>query len=235
MFELQIPLDIRPHCLPSQNLSIKSFLAFSLPLLGHTSTYANFYISDQPSNVSTKAVQDMLLRPVPPPSLVRDLTDCIMSSPPPIPKSIAVMIKSSEVRYPLWLTIYWQEINRILEIKRQWSKADHFLQTLRNGGTPITELVDTVYNTLSNVPWSAKIGGFCEDEPTVSLSHYATTEWLKTTHENQMLELLSHDIIRHSSTPTEITIQSTYFAQSLFKVFEDRSERSHDHWIHKLG
>jgi Ulp1 protease family, C-terminal catalytic domain len=96
-------------------------------------------------------------------------------------------------------------------------------------------VVDAIYDALSNMCWSGKIAGFHEKEDILCLSQYATTGWLLITHENQMLVLLSHNIINYSPSATEITIESTYFAHSLFKAFDYHHKQSYKRPLHALG
>jgi hypothetical protein len=84
------------------------------------------------------------------------------------------------------------------------------------------ELVDAVYHALSQLPWSGSVAGFSEEESPIHLYKYTTTDWLTTIHENQMLNLLSYDIIDSDHSSTTI-IQPTYFIPALLQAYHRKT------------
>jgi hypothetical protein len=57
------------------------------------------------------------------------------------------------------------------------------------------EVMQEAYDILSYLPWSGCIWGFDSSEPLHTLATYATCNWLSTTHEDQMLDLLQCDVL----------------------------------------
>ena len=54
--------------------------------------------------------------------------------------------------------------------------------------------VDEIYQALSAMPWYSKIEGFTNDEDITHLTWYLTNQWLSDVHQNEMLDLLQHDL-----------------------------------------
>jgi hypothetical protein len=135
MTELSIPLDILPHNLPSQLLSISDLLAFNLPQsAGKPLIFIidEVYISNKSPNVSAENINSILSTPAPSPSLINKLVACLQSSLPLTAKSLACKeVASAKVKlFPLWLMTYWVEVNWILNIKKSWSLTNQSLQSL---------------------------------------------------------------------------------------------------------
>jgi hypothetical protein len=235
MFDLNIPRDILRQNFPSQNLRITDFLTFELPLATNILVENNrTNISNEHPSASTNDIHSTLSSAAPSPSVVRDLLDHIRSASPPTARSVALkVVESGEIKhFPLWLITYWNELNHIIENQRCWSLADQSLRKLHLLGNATQELVDTTYQALSNLPWSGPIRGFSDQEEIIHLHKYATTGWLTTVHENQMLDLLKYDISNHG---TQVIIQSTYFIQTLGQAFYHYRKNSSAGPLHDIG
>jgi hypothetical protein len=238
MLELEIPLLILQGLFPSKNLSINKFIVFKLPYsvpAPYLLADLHFHTSDQQPDASPDALQNLLFSPAPPSSVIEDLIDSVMSAAPSKAKSVmCTNIQSGEQHhFPLWLITYWHEINFIIETQQRWLKASDCLRKLLEKNV---QLVHDANEALPNVAWSGKIGGFQEREEMVYLSDYATGDWLRTVHENQMLELLLDDITYDFSTnPKEITIQLMYFANTILSAFRDRHKKPQRRRLRALG
>ena len=91
--------------------------------------------------------------------------------------------------------------------------------------------MDDVCNALSKLPWTGRIQGFHEKDESVTVLHtYATTTWLTTTHENQMLDLLAQDLLDYDGDGIEVV--STYFFQVLYNALVGKSD---GRWVKRLG
>ncbi|KAJ7934877.1 hypothetical protein B0H13DRAFT_1557879, partial [Mycena leptocephala] len=89
---------------------------------------------------------------------------------------------------------------------------------------------------LENLPWDGKIHGFKAGGSVDDLALWFTTDWFKTDHEDQMLELLASDLgITDGSTSC---IEPTHFVRILAQAYSDpdnyRTAR-HFGWLRRLG
>lgn len=228
MSELDIPFNILKQNLPSQHLSIRDLLAFKLPQASSPAGLLaqNTYLSKQNPDASTEDIQTLLSTQVPSISMIQDLVDCFRANCPSTAKSLAyAQTDSADIKhFPLWFVTYWFEVNHVITQRQHWLLANQCLQKLCRGEEQTKELVNAVYQVLSWLPWSGSIQGFTEKEDVMHLHKYATMGWLSTVHENQMLDLLQHDIIRYNTSSTEI-IQPTYFVPSLRRAFSQAQKK----------
>jgi hypothetical protein len=58
------------------------------------------------------------------------------------------------------------------------------LQQLHTSSDEVLELVDTVHNVLSYIPWHESVQGFSEKDNILHLHHFAMMKWLTTAYEN---------------------------------------------------
>lgn len=123
--------------------------------------------------------------------------------------------------FPLWIVTYWRELNHVAEHRQCWVQAKHVLRQLHTRGP---ELVDAVHEALSHLPWYGSVQGFSKKDNILHLHKFATTKWLSTVHENQMLDLLRFDISQHctDSESWAYNIESTEFVPSLITAFDRR-------------
>jgi hypothetical protein len=232
MSGLEGPFDIIQQNLPGENISIRDLLNFPFPS-GVGIPANDAHISHRTPNASIKTTTAILSVPAPSAAIIQDLITCIRSTSSHTAKSVA--FKQSELAdvqfYPLWIITYWSEKNRVLDIQRHWLRADENLKRLsRHGTRPTRKQVESVYDALSKMPWSGTVQGFHEQTETVHLHQYATTDWLHTVHQDQMLELLQQDVISHG--PGGIVIKTTLFIPGIRKaLLRNKTHGS----LHNLG
>jgi hypothetical protein len=218
-----IPLDIQQNWLPSQSLSIPEFLLFRVPsIISAKLRDTEFYLSNKSPDASLDDINTMLSNSLPSKPILKDLINCIESSSSTA-KSVAH--ESISKSFPLWIITYWHKTYDIHDNQQLWRQADRTLQALRTQGAGSLELVDQVYKALAWLLWSGSVQGFSDGGNIIQLHQYITSDWLRTVHENQMLDLLRHDINNHRADSTEITIQDTYFLEALCQAFRHRKHR----------
>jgi hypothetical protein len=66
-------------------------------------------------------------------------------------------------------------------------------------GQNADEVMQQVYDVLSNLPWSGGMHGFNNSRPLHKLTIYTSHELLATTHLDQMLDLLQWDLLLKGS------------------------------------
>ena len=217
----EIPVAVLQHIFPSQTLSIFDFISFKSPspIPVPQLEAGDIYLSDAEPNVSDDEIHPLLFMTPPPPSIIQDLISCLHSVSPSTGRSVAHNVSSAKIkRYPLWVLTYWTEKNHVRGQKQQWTQAQKTLQKLHQQGGNIRALVDDVYVTLKHLPWSGSIEVFGEGHDIGYLHTYATAQWLKSNHENEMLDLLEEDISERPGT----MIRPTDFIPSLLSVFRRR-------------
>jgi hypothetical protein len=99
------------------------------------------------------------------------------------------------------------------------------------------EVMQEAYDMLSCLPWSGNIHGFDDSEPLYMVATYASREWLATTHENQILDLLHRNLLLKGSR-TEI-VNMAFFTE-LRQAYDhcdtgDYDESHSFEWVRGIG
>ncbi|KAG1855940.1 hypothetical protein F4604DRAFT_1932076 [Suillus subluteus] len=213
---LELPKDALTQILPHKDLSVLKFLSFKLPAIMVTTKHMSieaFFSEDQPSLCDAQLIQDF---PIPPTQTL----DMLSKSSSEAVENGASSLKcahlagdATKTRLPLWVLTYCMERRTQL-----WKNEE---------GEEARRLVAKIYNALTCISWSGKLGGFAVAEPVVELTAYATDEWLSDVHENQMLNLLWRRL-QHQPQGQKIEIENIYFYGFLKKAYEIRSSREYE-------
>jgi hypothetical protein len=208
--DLKIPPEVLQHILPSENLSVTDFLSFKMPPpSGRSPSTQAAQIFVVPEPPQTPDINQIISAPVPVASVVEDLLECIQASFATA-GSVAYNLESNrKAKFPLWIMTYWNEVHHLHEDRQYWTLAEQTLQELHLQRAGAQELSDKVHAAFSQLPRSGPVCGFSEDSDVIELHQYVTSKWLKTVHENQMLDLLQKDLDKHHAAPKTIDIQDT--------------------------
>ena len=76
------------------------------------------------------------------------------------------------------------------------------------------------YDVLSYLPWTSDICGFDNSDPLPTVATYASRSWLTTIHEDQMLDLLRHDLLLRGS---KAEIENMAFFPKLREGYNQRN------------
>jgi len=132
----------------------------------------------------------------------------------------------------VWVITYWAKVLDLCTTSRKaWVWAEEFIQLRKKAwkkkddGKNTHEVMQEAYDMPSCLLWSGNICGFDHNEPLYKLATYASHAWLATTHENQILDLLRHDILLHGSN---IEIANMDFFPSLRKAYDQRDMDVYD-------
>jgi hypothetical protein len=87
------------------------------------------------------------------------------------------------------------------------------------------DVMQEAYDMLSCLLWSGDIHGFDHREPLYMLATYASREWLATTHENQILDLLRWDLLLRGSGAK---IASMAFFDVICSTYDHRDTGEYD-------
>ncbi|PBK90309.1 hypothetical protein ARMGADRAFT_1083165 [Armillaria gallica] len=110
--------------------------------------------------------------------------------PSPTPGSVPGAV--GHISFPLWIILWWCEIQEISEAKSSWTDAFAFLDGLSQK-YPLVQKLNTQIHTL---PWNTELpsalGGntMTSAMTTTTLAYYCSRKWLKTLHLEQMCAIL---------------------------------------------
>lgn len=232
---LVIPVDseLRQRYIPSINISIRDLLSFKLPRL---TTETSFFLS--PEEPTCEAF-DLLELGIPPKKQVDEFWSAIHATPSStIVKSIGHQ-HSLHVRYPLCLAVLWKDLFPAISAQGLWLPV---IEALRTGSQVIPDgLKETALRELDGIVWSGTVEGFGKVKGSIDdLSLWFTSEWLKTDHEEQMLQLLTSELqaLPDGDFRKRTHIHGTHFFV-LLKVAKEEGYSSQDvkrfSWLRHLG
>jgi hypothetical protein len=128
---------------------------------------------------------------------------------------------ASGKRVPLWIITYWTEIINLRGLREPWVRAEAALRKRKKGSKHSCSLIDETYSALSTLQWSGNIHGFDNDEPINHLAKYAMHQWLTDVHENQMLDILRHELLLDQSS-SGIEVESLEFIHYIESAYQQR-------------
>jgi hypothetical protein len=186
--------------LPSPHLSVLQFLQFPLPGITKLKTKhgASAFFSQKKPTMDDLSI----ISKIPIPS--KDVLEALHTAHEDAITNGATSIDCPHVgmhptpRLPLWTITYWAEVLSLHETRAPWVLAEEALckcQRISMKKPETRQLLDDVNLALSTLEWSGNIKGCGYDDPINVLAAYTTRQWLGTTHENQILHLLSRDLI----------------------------------------
>lgn len=188
--------------LPDPALSVLEFLKFPFPVVSGTTSCHQ--ISDFFSTNELTIVDEGIIQKTPTPSaeIVRDLGK-ICKMPTLLGAQSIICLHLSSIKgecLPLWVITFWTEVVELHSIWHEpWVQAETTLRKQNQvwqieKGVATTHLRREVLNMLSSLSWSGNIKGFDNAEPLHHVATYITHGWLSDVHQNQMLDILHHDL-----------------------------------------
>lgn len=194
----QIPSIIYALVIPGKKISVLDLLKFDLPPISKNIQHHTVekYLSNAKPNYFK--VDNIRKIPVPPLSTVTQLA---AQGPGAADRGVVSSVRcphiagGKEQNLPLWVVSFWLLVHEIhMDGLRAWKDAVEFLgQEKRKDseGKGKGLVAEHVLLLLERTEWSDTVHGFDRDcEPITSVAQYATTQWLGSTHIQQMLELL---------------------------------------------
>ncbi len=229
-----------PQFLPANKLSVLDLLNHSfLPIIqSFNATDLSSFLSPLPPTTTT--VTEIQVIPIPPISVVKQLSSKLALTSA---KSIICIHApgSSNMRIPLWVITYWLETIRIKPIKQKWVAAEEKLQSLKKRRDRMDEtlaLIKRVYDMLGCLSWNEDISGFSTKMSTHYLSTYLTTDWLSDLHESQLLDLLQQEIHQKGKGGLEVDVGDVFFISKLKEISNRPSNYASGPqyaWLRKKG
>ena len=168
MEPLEVPRDIVPLILPSEALSITSFLRFPLPKPALANPFLSRrpedWLSSHPVDEATFTLAMLTEMPIPPlditDSLVHVLSTqliCAMQSITPL----HLPDDDAEFKHylPLWVPTYWQAIHQARRCRQVWTTALEWVDRKAKGSASGREAQKQLMRHLAHLSWSNRLHG----------------------------------------------------------------------------
>ncbi|KAF9545736.1 hypothetical protein CPC08DRAFT_649275, partial [Agrocybe pediades] len=198
-----IPPDAEELLLPSPKLSVLELINFDFPSaqpLKHSPWDAfDFFDRADSDSISLVEIQSISI-----PSL-QTASSLLQNMPRAMQEGFkSVRCHHSDAfkqkTYPLWIINYWTASYAVRSARDRWRCAENYIQNRlsewkkKESSQSRVALIHQILDTLDSTPWSTQLQGFSKDSISddgfISLTCYASKEWLKGEHMNQMLDLL---------------------------------------------
>ncbi|TFK16527.1 hypothetical protein FA15DRAFT_662084 [Coprinopsis marcescibilis] len=241
---LIIPPDIASTLLPPDTLSVSEFLNYSIPpqILLSEYSIADFLSNQDPSAVDVSEMQHL---PMPPKSIVRQIHQHISEGSIHYRSIISPYVSNNTTRYPLWIVIYWLQLEDISTKQKFWSKlqteSEKQLKRQKNQSAETKSLLRKAHNHLQALPWTGPLHGVRGETSIDKITIYLTKEWLADDHIHHILELINRELeatmMPNMDKPRFIIQESTHFLTLMGQAQENPSTyhtTSYD-WLRHLG
>ncbi|KAJ7874651.1 hypothetical protein B0H13DRAFT_1894474 [Mycena leptocephala] len=205
--DFNIPEHIASTILPSDGISIHALMEFTLPRVTaqdvlETSTYFSLY---SPDTVDSSVILRLRHLDMPPVTVIRRLAQEAQQAWLDGFKSVKL-----EVRKP------WTGV-------RDWLKKQMEQRKNSQVRTHATEAI----KLLGVLPWNGRKRGLSDKSPIHSLWRFLGTEWLSSTDENDMLEILSDRIASDPDLVGRVRVEAVELTAKITKAFEGRENRDY--------
>jgi hypothetical protein len=225
---IPIPADIHSAILPPNNLCISDLSRFCIP---PANCNDSSLLRSQPGGAFSKSpslldVENALIlvgRPIP----TYDELQAILQVEKLVPAldaghvSICYPIESvttTNLKLPMWVLTYWQEVHKILRVKAQWQSAISWLEERGTGREG--DVFSVAVEMIKTWPWNIPLPKTMGVDP-ATLQRYCSSQWLAAEHMDQMGEVLAHSI-----SDVRISILPNSFSVKLLEIFRNRHTSS---------
>ncbi|KAM6495235.1 hypothetical protein JOM56_009858, partial [Amanita muscaria] len=199
---LQIPKDHTSTLLPPPHISVNAMLKFPLPnsTMSTSPSDAQTYFSHkQPNFLDDALVLSLHCLIIPPASTVQKLSRNVRQAWLEGYNSVkyAHIAEKTGAHFPLWVITFWNCVLDIrAKIRKPWHEAQHWLQKQMYNprSAERRRLARQANELLDALPWKGRKSGPSDHEENHDLWRYLGDQWLRSTEEDDMLELLRHRI-----------------------------------------
>lgn len=222
-----IPVEIL-NLLPDSRVTVLGLLQHLLPPVSHGFTLSSTvsFFDNSPPNVTDN--EEILTLPIPPATSIITLDKAFPDAVQNGYQSLKCLHVASTVgkTYPLWIIPLWKIISRLHVVQHAWSTAQNTLLQYdrmwkEKGELDAVKVVEEVFNALRSLTWDDQLQGFSRNatDSIENLTVYASTNWLKGEHANQMLDLLKIDIEQAGLSTIEVA--HTFFYAKISQGLDD--------------
>lgn len=231
--EFKLPASILNTLLPSPNISLKALAEFTLPVTVEKPTmrkYIENYFTVDPSTPITPAVLMRLQHlPMPERSTIRELVEVGHQAWLNGARSVQYAHLSEDskttTRFPLWTITFWNQVLDTREVSQKWVKCvDWVMVQLRQKKSEERQLLaEQAMIHISALPWAVKKPkGLSDNEPIHTLWRYLSTNWLSGSNQNDLLELLRHQLAGWPDIAKTYRVGGTRVTDKLLEVYRKR-------------
>ncbi|KAJ7752973.1 hypothetical protein B0H16DRAFT_1418844 [Mycena metata] len=237
---LKIPDGPEKLSIPAGDLPVSALIKLELPPQRTSSifTHPTDYLSELAPTITTFNVTEIV---VPPSHVVKALGRAILLDPE---LQSIVLVHSpaqggKDIRYPLWFATIWSLMERVREARTLWRPAVQQVTEMIKKSTTSESAAQharAAIEALDMLPWDGSVKGFRTGGTVDDLARWFTKDWLRSDHEDQMLEILASDLgLTDSST---LSIRNSFFVNSLAQAYDApeayRAGEKHQ-WLRKIG
>jgi hypothetical protein len=246
-----IPLDWHAKILPSSNLSLKEFTDFIIPSqvtrppTGYNLKAIGFFSKTSPSEITSTHLIKLRHLSTPDAATVQELStlghQAWLDGYQSIYHAHLIPNLSEVIHFPMWIITYWKSVVDIKNVSGNWVKSRDWIMTQfkQNKSAERRELAETASIMLLSLPWSASKPSGCSDgnDPIHTLWRYLGPNWLTSSEQDDLLELLRREILDTSISCSKFRIQNTYFTTILLDAFNSNDYHSSNRfsWLRRLG
>ncbi|KAG1735379.1 hypothetical protein EDB19DRAFT_2040571 [Suillus lakei] len=216
---LIIPVSVQSIILPDKNLSVLSFLQFSLPSASITTAppLCKYFSTNSPPEDGLY-LNYLHTQPLPWLVVLRKLLEGVQHAILGGSRSIIYAHADIEQPFPFWILMFWRQAYTLLDIQSNWRQAEAFLT--KHQPNPVAS---TFHFALSGLCWSGSMKGFCDWSPIHDLANFASQKWLTDTNLNMMLDVMYADedvALKHS-------FETAYFIPLLLLAHDEHAEKAY--------
>jgi len=182
--------------------------------------------------------------PIPPPTVTRKLVEAGRQAWLDGFTSVTYAHIPGEVitHFPLWIVSFWNDtLNIRVKVRKPWIDAkDWVIQQLQQKRSAERRSFAKETSTLlSLLPWDGAKQGLSDNEPIHVLWRYLGPNWLASSDENDMLEILHRRIANYPELIQNLRVEGVELTQKLVTAFTNREMNDYKgqdcRWIRTLG
>jgi hypothetical protein len=244
-----IPEMIAATILPDAGISIHALLDFHLPrpttAVRDASDCNMFFSKYAADTVDASMIQRLRHLDMPTATVIRQLfqnknqmwLDGFTSI------KYAHLSGDTVTHFPLWVISFWNDITDIrFQVRKPWTDArDWVKKQMEQKKKPDVRVQATdVSKLLGILPWKGNKRGLSNNEPIHTLSRYLGPEWLSSTDEDDMLELLRDRIASDPELTGSVRVEGVDFTSKITAAFKEREQLDYfgsngSRWLRTLG
>ncbi|KAJ7877815.1 hypothetical protein B0H13DRAFT_1892972 [Mycena leptocephala] len=242
--DFNIPEHLASAILPSDEISLHALVEFPLPRVTaqevlDTTTYFSLYAPDP---VDSSMILRLRHLDMPPVKVIRRLAQEGQQAWLDGFKSVKYGHLSGDAgtHFPLLVISFWNAVIDIRsDVRKPWIGGRDWLKKqmeqkknpqVRTHATEVTKL-------LSVLPWNGRKRGLSDKSPIHSLWCFFGTEWLSSTDENDMLEILRDRITSDPDLVGCVRVEPVELTTKIIKAYEGREtgDYGESRWLKSLG
>jgi hypothetical protein len=127
--------------------------------------------------------------------------------------------------FNVYLLTYWKEQAEIRHVKQKAIKSYEMLEERMNNlklSLTSRDLAQTAITLLGTLPWQGKVKGFSDDGDIIDLFDFLSKRWLKSGHQNMMLDILRRELTLGGFCSTLIPQNMVTFVSKMTLAYQEK-------------